>query len=104
MIEHFSFLRTMELGYVNLRCAWEPGCTHPLRHNNATWNIDRPEATVWSGAWQELFHDCPIPEDVAQLAGAQFAISRARVRSRPLCDYKHFRHWLMRTPLTSSVS
>jgi Protein of unknown function (DUF3431) len=94
----------MVRGYVNLRYAWEPGCTQPLRPNNATLDIDRPEAMVWSGAWQELFPDRPVPKEVAQPASAQFAVSRARVLSRPVGDYEHFRHWLVRTPLDSSVS
>jgi hypothetical protein len=58
---------------------------------------------VWSGAWQELFPDRPVPMEVAQPAGAQVAVSRARVRSRPVGDNQHFRHWLVHTPLDSSV-
>lgn len=104
MIEHLSLSRTIERGYVNLRCAWDPGCTHPLRPINATLDIDRPEAMVWSGAWEEIFPDHPVPNEVAQPAGAQFAVSRARVRSRPVGDYEHFRDWLVYTSLDSAHS
>ena len=89
----------MERGYVNLRCAWEPGCTNALGPTNVVWDVDRPEAMVWLDAWQELFPDQSVPNDVAQPAGAQFAVSRTRVCSRPVRDYEHFRHWLVRTTL-----
>ena len=94
----------MERGYVNLRCAWEPGCTNALGPTNVVWDVDRPEAMVWLDAWQELFPDQSVPNEVAQPAGAQFAVSRTRVCSRPVRDYEHFRHWLVRTTLDSSRS
>jgi hypothetical protein len=104
MINHLSLQKVKELGYLNLRCAWEPGCASPLRPINATMNVDRPEQMVWSTAWQELFPDLSVPEEVAQPAGAQFAVSRACVLRRPRSEYEDFRRWLLHTNLDSSRS
>ena len=104
MISRLSLHRVRERGYLNLRCAWEPGCTSPLRPINATANVDRPEQIVWSTAWEELFSDLPVPEEVAQPAGAQFAVSRACVLRRPRHEYENFRRWLLSTSLDDARS
>ena len=67
-------------------------------------NVDRPEQEVWSTAWQELFSDLSVPEEVAQPGGAQFAVSRACVLNRTRSDYEWFRQWLLHTTLDSSRS
>ena len=90
MISRLSLHRVSERGDLNLRCAWEPGCTSPLQPISATANVDRPEQVVFSTAWEELFSDLPVPEEVAQPAGAQFAVSRACVLRRPRHEYENF--------------
>ena len=105
MLSRLSASHVLKQGYVNLRCAWQPpGCTSALHPKSPTTSADRPEEMVWAQAWQEIFPDRPVPDEVAQPAGAQFAVSRLTIQKRALDEYSRYRRWLLTTSLPSSLS
>ena len=89
-------------GYVNLRCNWNPGCREEHRTNKH----------VTAEVWREVFsgtstdkgasHDAP--RQVGAACCAQFAVSRSRLRERPLSDFEHFRKWIIDTDMTDAKS
>ena len=42
VMQHLQLSHVKEMGYVNLRCDWEPGCNNPQKH-------------VTSDLWREVF-------------------------------------------------
>jgi hypothetical protein len=95
-------------GYANIRCVWTLGCPSEIKFDK---QIDlngeddlRPTQTAYKQSFQELFPGEPIPASVGVACCAQFAVTREKIRERPLEDYKHYRQWLLDTPLDDSVS
>ena len=116
--DNVDALRTLQLpyvqanGYVNLRCNWNPGCEERHRLNKH----------ITPQIWYDLFagtssfktstandsslQDSPMsaPALVGAACCAQFAVSRDRVRQRPLSDYQWFRQWVVDTTLNDAKS
>jgi hypothetical protein len=91
-----------QVGYVNLRCGWGPGCpdeVQPFRQLEG-----RTTEIAFAGAWIRIFNNTDIPEVVATPCCAQFAVTRAQVHTRPLSDYQSFHRWLMETELDDETS
>jgi hypothetical protein len=107
-------------GYVNLRCNWNPGCTHRARANahvtRETWtgvmgNTSTPLFNSRPGKPGALPADAPIIDEadhnkitVWAPCCAQFAVSKEAVLERPLGDYVAMRDWLMDTELDDARS
>ncbi|KAI9850626.1 MAG: hypothetical protein M1838_005340 [Thelocarpon superellum] len=94
-LHHLQLAFVQRNGYVNLRCAWKPGCVHPERAN----------AHVTPLTWSMLFGNAtPFPDRVAAACCAQFAVSRDRVRARRREEYVAYRDWLLNTELQDAKS
>lgn len=100
-------------GYANMRCTWVLGCPGEIQPRKAISQIeaafepsnDRANTeAAYAYAFQELFPDKPVPEQVGNHCGAQFALARWKVLERPKKDYIRYRDWLWKTPLEDSVS
>ncbi|KAB8339121.1 hypothetical protein FH972_022057 [Carpinus fangiana] len=103
-------------GYANMRCTWSLGCpaelhpyTDPSKIEEAlAGNNDRDKTeAAFTRAYLELFPDAKAeeaPTAVGIPCGAQFALSRWMIQSRPLDDYKRIRNWLWATELPDAVS
>lgn len=95
-------------GYTNLRCVWAVGC--PSELEPARYLRDRPEdpdhptAEQFPDGFMELFPGVNVPDIVATPCCSQFAVSRKRVRDRPIDDYIRYRDWLVNTTLPTDVS
>jgi hypothetical protein len=95
-------------GYANIRCVWGPGCPYEIKideqifpdKNDDLW----PTQAAYKQAFQELFPGEAIPPSVGVACCAQFAVTREKIRERPLDDYKRYRQWLLDTPLDDSTS
>ena len=100
--------------YVNLRCNPNPGCD----------NLDEENTHITDEVWKSFFANASITA-ISQPARsrsrghapaasgapkihtaccAQFAVSRKRVRDRPVDDYIWFREWLLETELDDAQS
>ncbi|KAL9110794.1 MAG: hypothetical protein Q9227_004786 [Pyrenula ochraceoflavens] len=101
-------------GYFNTRCAADPGCPDWIHLDRPTAELDphtKPEEKYFTTkVWQELFPDMPLPgtipgegRGVGQACCAQFAVSRQRIRARPVEDYIRYRDWLIESKLTDDV-
>jgi hypothetical protein len=68
--------------------------------------IDPSKATeiAYPQVFQELFPGEPLPSTVGVACCAQFAVTRDRIRARPVTDYQHYRQWLLDTSLEDYVS
>ena len=53
--------------------------------------------------WSDFFPRDSISEALAEPCCAQFAISRDRIRSLPLAQYKFYRDWLLRATLSDYI-
>ncbi|KAK6433359.1 hypothetical protein LTR95_010463 [Oleoguttula sp. CCFEE 5521] len=104
MIRHLSPERVMRLGYMNLRCHWEPGCPawlHPGVRERLSW---KQEEHLIADSWAQIFPKDPIPAILAQPCCAQFAVSRERILATPKQRYVYLRDWLLRTELSDYLS
>lgn len=112
------------VGYFNARCHLDPGCPDGL-HLDQSVDIDGSVDGVAQGSgqkakgnmlsftlrvWRELFPDVAEPgmvlgmgPKISQPGGAQFAVSRERIRARPVEDYIRYRDWLMTSELDDDV-
>ncbi|OQO12796.1 hypothetical protein B0A48_02260 [Cryoendolithus antarcticus] len=104
MIMHLSPERVMRLGYMDLRCHWEPGCPawlHPGVRERLSW---KQEEHLIADSWAQVFPKDPIPAILAQPCCAQFAVSRERILATPKQRYVYLRDWLLRTELSDYLS
>jgi hypothetical protein len=104
MVRYLSAERVTREGYMNLRCAWDPGCPAWLHPGTTKDNSDKPEEFVLAECWSELFPLDPVPEVLAQPCCAQFGVSRERIRATPKMRYIVMRDWLLRTDLDDYLS
>ncbi|KAJ5469817.1 hypothetical protein N7530_007174 [Penicillium desertorum] len=91
-----------QVGYLNLRCDWDPGCpdeVQPFRQM-----AGRTTELAFAGAWIRIFNNTDVPEIVATPCCAQFAVTREQVLQRPRSDYESYHHWLMTTELDDETS
>ncbi|KAJ9490452.1 hypothetical protein VN97_g2803 [Penicillium thymicola] len=91
-----------QVGYLNLRCDWNPGCpdeVHPFRQM-----AGRTTELAFAGAWIRIFNNTDVPEIVATPCCAQFAVTREQVLQRPRSAYESYHDWLMTTELDDETS
>jgi hypothetical protein len=96
-------------GYVNLRCAWRPGCPSeikPLRDalGPLSNEFGMRTAPVYAHAFAQLFPELEVPVDVGVPCCAQFAVTRARIQKRSKDNYGMIRQWLLDTDYDDKIS
>ncbi|MCJ1380386.1 hypothetical protein MMC17_003489 [Xylographa soralifera] len=104
MITRLNSDRVIRHGYMNLRCAWDPGCPEWLHPHETGELLTKQEQGLLAGSWNELFPLDPLPTVLGQACCAQFAVSRQKVLSIPRQRFVFYRDWLLRTPLTDYFS
>lgn len=104
MVRHLSPERVTRLGYMNLRCHWDPGCPSWLHPGTIDRNYEKQEEHLLAQSWAELFPLDPIPTILAQPCCAQFAVSRERILATPKQRYIHMRDWVEHTELSDYLS
>ncbi|MCJ1392861.1 hypothetical protein MMC18_005733 [Xylographa bjoerkii] len=104
MIKRLSSERVIRHGYMNLRCAWDPGCPEWLHPHETGELLAKQEQGLLARSWGELFPLDPLPPVLGQACCAQFAVSRTKVLSIPRQRFVFYRDWLLRTPLTDYYS
>ena len=105
VVRRLSLARVRRDGYMNLRCQWDPGCPrwmHPGATDDAA---HKPEQALLGRVWRELFPGAgDAPAVLAQACGAQFAVSRERVRAVPRARYEALRDWLLYTKVPTRLA
>ncbi|KAJ5563102.1 hypothetical protein N7461_001863 [Penicillium sp. DV-2018c] len=91
-----------QVGYLNLRCEWTPGCPDEVQPFRQT--AGRTTELAFAGAWLRIFNNTDVPEVVATPCCAQFAVTREQVLQRPRSDYESYHRWLMTTELDDETS
>jgi hypothetical protein len=98
-------------GYTNLRCVWTLGCPSELRLGELSQeapSLDPVSARTiefaYPAAFKALFPGEDLPDTVGVACCAQFAVTREKIRERPISDYYRFRNWTMQTSLEDLVS
>ncbi|KAJ5950332.1 uncharacterized protein N7479_008745 [Penicillium vulpinum] len=84
-------------GYLNLRCANNPGCPIHINPNSPTQaDIDNNDVRAhFPSIYKEIFgEDAHVPEHIGGICCAQFAVSRARIWQRPKSDYIRMLNWM----------
>lgn len=110
MLRELNYARVMRRGFANLRCTWEPGCPDWIRPIGAQNDTSKLEESLMAVAFGQIFGGDapksapPVPQVLGAPCCAQFAVSRDRIRARPLAHYVAIRAWLLRTELPSSLS
>jgi hypothetical protein len=104
MVRRLSPEHVTRLGYMNLRCHWDPGCPDWLHPGAIEPNNAKKEEHLLATAWTQLFPLEPIPTVLAQPCCAQFAVSRERIRAIPKQRYVYLRDWVHRTELDDYLS
>lgn len=103
-IGRLSAERVQRLGYMNLRCQWEPGCPKWMHPRTKDADVNKKEEIMLGKSWPELFPMNPVPKVLSQPCCAQFAVSKDRIRSLPKARYIFYRDWLLRTPLSDYIA
>ena len=110
MIRNLRLQHVEEEGFTNVRCTWVLGCPHEVTPRlDSTTASENDYSTVrveaaYADAYRQFFPTQTVPEQVGTHCGAQFAMTKTRVRQRPLADYELYRRWLWDTKLDDSVS
>ncbi|OQU93522.1 hypothetical protein CLAIMM_00021 [Cladophialophora immunda] len=93
-----------EHGYVNMRCLHNPGC--PAEIQVLRDEEDRAAEHAMRDAWPYMFggNQSSIPETIAQPCCSQFAVSKTQVLKRNKEEYRHYRQWLLDTPVDDATS
>ncbi|QIW97254.1 hypothetical protein AMS68_002772 [Peltaster fructicola] len=104
MVRHLSPERVSRLGYMNLRCHWEPGCPEWLYPGEVTRNLEKQEQHIIAVQWAQLFPGEPVPTILSQPCCAQFAVSKERILMLPKERYIALRRWLYDTKLDDYIS
>lgn len=98
-IRALNFTAVAEDGYSNIRCTEIPQCV-PGHHLDLTKGPDAipvPALKVLPAFWRLVFPDGPAPPSKLGVVGtAQFVVSRAAIRARPLEFWKGLRRPLER--------
>ncbi|KAE8152888.1 hypothetical protein BDV25DRAFT_169871 [Aspergillus avenaceus] len=93
-------------GYANLRCLWTPGCPDTLHPSIIQKSDEAYEYLVdmFPEIYSELFgvNETEVPQKFAHQCCAQFAVTRERIRERPLSDYERILNWVENTHVTDS--
>ncbi|KAI9816109.1 MAG: hypothetical protein M1826_001896 [Phylliscum demangeonii] len=110
LVRDLRTAHVLRVGYLNLRCHWEPGCPdhlQPGRSRNDSFSEVSDLEQAMAEQWPLLFPAAaasPLPTAIAQACCSQFAVSRARIHAHPLQAYLRWRDWLLRTRLTDYYS
>ncbi|KAK3940706.1 hypothetical protein QBC46DRAFT_449231 [Diplogelasinospora grovesii] len=96
--------RVVRMGYMNLRCSWDPGCPSHIHPENKAYDVDKPEQQHFEQAWGEIFAGQEVPEVLSQPCCAQIALTRERIHTRGVHYYVGLRDWLLNTELKDSIS
>lgn len=97
-------------GYINLRCVWTLGCPSELKLTEIPAEVpEDPKSAksteiAYPAAFKALFPGEDLPDVVGVACCAQFALTRDKIRERPISDYHRYRNWLMETSLADHVS
>jgi hypothetical protein len=59
---------------------------------------------AYPAAFKALFPGEDLPDVVGVACCAQFALTRQKIRERPISDYHRYRNWIMNTHLEDHVS
>ena len=104
MVQRLNSERVIRHGYMNLRCAWDPGCPEWLHPHQSGELLTKQEQGLLARSWGELFPLDPLPTVLGQACCAQFAVSKEKVLSIPRQRFIFYRDWLLRTTLTDYYS
>ena len=91
-------------GYMNMRCAVDPGCPEWLHPHAGEDLLGKQEQAWLASCWKELFPLDNMPQSLSQPCCAQFAISKPQIVSITLDRFIFYRDWLLRTTLTDYIS
>lgn len=91
-------------GYMNMRCATDPGCPEWLHPHAGEDLLGKQEQAWLARCWKELFPLDDMAQSLSQPCCAQFAISRPQILSITLDRFIFYRDWLLRTTLTDYIS
>ncbi|WEW56467.1 hypothetical protein PRK78_001911 [Emydomyces testavorans] len=102
------YISTVERkGYVNLRCNPDPGCpisVEPFRPTEE--DIKNCDVRAnFPDIYMQLFNVTreEVPNRIAAVCCAQFAVSRNRIRQRPRSDYIRMRDWALTAEFNSQA-
>ncbi|TVY81383.1 hypothetical protein LSUE1_G005564 [Lachnellula suecica] len=106
MLKNLQLPYIISQGYTNLRCVWLLGCPAEMNLEAKPEEVDAAKTTeiAYPQAFKELFPGEQMPPRIGVACCAQFAVTREKIRERPLTDYKRYRQWLLDTPLDNHVS
>lgn len=108
LLQRFNFSHLRAEGYANLRCVWVLGCPAEIRpaRDEATPMEGKPvhARAVYKKAFEELFPEAAVPEQIGVTCCSQFAVRRETILQRPRADYVRYREWLVNSPLRDDLS
>jgi Protein of unknown function (DUF3431) len=108
MLETLNLAHIIRVGYMPLRCQHDPGCPNwlhlDLPEDQLNPFLRKEEKYFTSEVWWELHPGQPLPESISQPCCSQFALSRERIRSNPVSEYRRYRDWLLDTTLDDEIS
>lgn len=107
-----------KVGYVNLRCAWKPGCS-PSHNAHVTediwrdifWDFTTPTASPMLSSIRASHFNTdgtnfnpPFPGKISAPCCAQFVVSKTQILRRRKVEYQKYRQWLLDTELSDAKS
>ncbi|KAH6655444.1 hypothetical protein BKA67DRAFT_560685 [Truncatella angustata] len=105
LLHRFNMERVERLGYVNMRCRWNPGCPAHIDTQSLDAAADMPEMAIFANSFIELFgQDVELPAMMGGACCSQFAVTRERIQSVPIERYAAMRDWVITTHLDDGLA
>jgi len=104
MLRELNYHRAARLGFMNLRCHWDPGCPSWIKPHNNRYTPDKGEEMYFHRDFRKLFPGVRLPETLASACCAQFVVTRERIRGNTREEYIRWREWLLHTDLVDRYS
>lgn len=104
LLKNLQLSYVVSQSYVNLRCVWTLGCPAELNFKGQPADSSKTTEAAYPDAFKELFPGESLPPTIGVACCAQFAVTREKIRERPIQDYKRYRQWLSETPLDNYIS
>lgn len=110
MYDHVPLLQQLrmkhitDVGYANLRCNWMPGCRVEVMPDDSAEDGLFGIRGAYGRTFEELFPGVEVPKEVGHPCCAQFAVSRDKVREKPVRHYEKVRQWIWESDLHPGLS
>jgi hypothetical protein len=103
-VRRFQIPFVQSTGFANLHCPSPTTCANLILPFRSPPNEFRTQEVTMPKAWEGIFGNITVPEQLATPPGAQFAVSKTQVQKRKLEEYLKAWTWLNQTDMDDDTA